>query len=204
MPSPIQQAKLQRDFLRALLSKNKEGLRDKRLLGSIQPGFKNCPIDICIAISDSGIIRRIDTNPPELLKADSVCDRIREEIARHKKASGLLSRLDGDYGLWALSSGELQRVCEFLVERHTPSHRNIANASKLSCKHCESGELTVLYGKYSYYFKCNACKLNTAIDHACSACGKKGRVRKQGQRFDRVCEECGREELIWTNPTKLE
>lgn len=120
MHSPIQQARLQGAFLRKALQNSKDRLRDKRLFGKLQPGFSSCPIDICVAISDRGIIRRDRTDPPEVCKADRVCSRIQTEIDRHRKAAGLLSKLDGDYGLWKLNSAELQRVIEFLLERHVP------------------------------------------------------------------------------------
>jgi hypothetical protein len=57
----------------------------------------------------------------------------------------------------------------------------------------------VTVGRYGFYFKCTACQKNTPIDYACPACGKKGYIGKQGTQVFRVCEACGREELIWTN-----
>lgn len=220
MPSPIQQAKRQAEFLRALLTKHKQTLRDTWVMGYLQGGFGGCPIDVCAAISDRGIIKRNGTNPPEVLKADLVCDRIRQEIDRHRRASGLLSRMDGDYGLWRLNPEELHRVRDFLLARHVPAPRPPRPAAVIEhrpaapprtpavpepvatppvCKHCGSGALLGTHGKYGYYFKCSACQKNTPIDYACTACGQKGRIRKEGARFLRACAACSREEVIWVN-----
>lgn len=225
MPSPIQQAKRQAEFLRTLLNQHREALRDKRLLGHVQPGFTHCPIVVRVAISDKGIIVRERADPPELAKADSICEGIRQEIARHRKASSFFTRPDGDYGVWGLNSNELARVADFLLKQHTPHHTEprvatpeaprssppvapasapIASATGqtgYSCKHCGSDALVGSHSKYGYYFKCGACQKSTPIDYACTACGKKARIRKQGSLFHRVCEACGREELVWTNST---
>jgi hypothetical protein len=222
MQSPIQQARLQSDVLRKLLDSHKENLRDKVLMGYKQGSFRCCPIEIYVAISDRGIITRQGADPRELMKADLVCDRIRQEIERHRKASKLLSPIDGDYGVWRMNAQEMERVREFLVESHSPLKTASVGvpakavpptltpkpapvnevtpvAEKLACKHCGSNDLVGTYGKFGYYLKCRPCSKNTAIDYSCKGCGKKGRIRKQGPRFDRVCEACGREELVWLN-----
>ncbi len=224
MPSPIQQAKRQAAFLQRLLIKHRADLRDKRLFGRVQAGFKHCTTDVHVAVSDRGIIKRHGADPPALTKADLICDRIREEIERHRKASRLLSRTDGDYGLWQLSDAELVRVCDFLLARHTPRTTSASEAATEQeaprpratddagsqahsdsttprCKHCGSGDLFATYGKYGYYFKCRACTKNTPIDYACSACGKEGRIRKAGTKFHRVCAACELEELVWSQPS---
>jgi len=67
-----------------------------------------------------------------------------------------------------------------------------------TCKHCGSADLQATYGQYGYYFKCKPCGKNTPIDYKCKACGAKGRIRKEGPRFDRVCG-CGAVQLVWTN-----
>ena len=221
MPSPIQQAKRQGEFLHNLLRQHDQELLDKRLFGQVQPGFRYFPIEVCVAISDKGIITRKKTDPPELMKADHVCEHIKAEIARHRKASGLLSRPDGDYGVRKLRTEELERVKDFLLARHSPrgtteggsvaapvpprvpESQETATANEQtaapSCKHCGSRNLVGSYGKYGYYFKCGDCDKNTPIDYACTACGKKGRIRKSGGSFRRVCEACGHEEQIWQN-----
>lgn len=225
MKSPIQQARLQGELLRKLLNDNCEQLRDKYIFGLMQGGFKHCPIDVCVAISDKGIINRRGIDPPELCKADMVCDRIKAEIERHRHGQKLLGKSDGDYGLYTIKPQESERIRAFLLARHSPLSAQAgssvpppipaaprtatpapqtepksgeAQPEGASCKHCGSNELQATYGQYGYYFKCSPCGKNTPMDFKCGSCGAKARIRKQGPRFDRVCG-CGVERLVWIN-----
>ena len=102
MPSPIQQAKRQADFLRAFLQRHREELLGKRAIGlrtiaklatgTDQRGFKTAPIQLVIAVSDKGKIKRLGgwKEPSEpfrvfVTKADLVPDKIGQELKRHKK-----------------------------------------------------------------------------------------------------------------------
>ncbi len=227
MSSPITQAQRQGEFLQKRLDSSKEQLRDKRIFGKLQPTFQHCPINVYAAISDKGIIKRKSKKAtPEICKADQVCDRIKEEIARHRKANSFFGKPDGDYGLWQLKPEELDRVVRFLLEQHTPredvpvekapsllatSPPPIAEPAEIpkpdqagknnrfSCKHCQSENLVASYGRYGYYFKCTDCDKNTPMDYSCGGCGAKGRIRKSGSKFHRVCAACGAEVLTWEN-----
>ena len=68
-----------------------------------------------------------------------------------------------------------------------------------ACRHCQSARVRVEYGQYGYYLKCGDCGKNTAIDFTCPACGKKGRVRKEKERFFKECEPCGASALYHVN-----
>lgn len=129
MQSPVQQAMLQADLLRRLLIENKTRLRDRKLLGLVQGGFKHCPIEIRVAISDKGIIRGGEY-APEVCKADRIVDEIKARIAGHRKG-GRLTNLDlrNKDGMYVLSPGEIERLCAFLLEQHQPkaSHNRKAN-----------------------------------------------------------------------------
>ncbi len=135
--SPIQQARRQAEFLRSflqrhrtrLLGKGTVGLRTIMKLreGTDQRGFRGCPIQIIVAISDKGRIERIDgwTEPTHpfkcfVTKADLVADKILQEYNEHHKRSGLLSAPKGDYGLWSMSQEEAEAVASFLAEKHCP------------------------------------------------------------------------------------
>jgi hypothetical protein len=137
MPSPIQQGVRQGDLLRRILNEHHAVLRDKAtgiagvlqktLTGTTQRGFARMPIQIIVAISDGGMIRRLNgwkppTAPYEtfVCKADQVCDKVQSEIRRHTEGSRLLSKPESDYGMWAMSDEELTRTARFLAERHTP------------------------------------------------------------------------------------
>ena len=68
------------------------------------------------------------------------------------------------------------------------------------CRHCDSKDMIVQYGRYGYYFKCNACGKNTAIDISLCRNGHKERIRKEGPCFFRECTECGTSILFFKNP----
>ncbi|RMH11766.1 MAG: NERD domain-containing protein [Planctomycetota bacterium] len=245
-PSPIQQARRQGEFLRAFLQRHREhllgkmppGLRTltKLMAGTDQRGFTNMPIQIIVAISDRGKIRRVNGwNEPEIpfrtfvSKADLVPAKIREELGKHKAASSLLGETRGEYGVWSMKAEELPIVAGFLASRHTspgdeqpcpsaadrtPPAEGSVNSGQTSsasiltgpaCKSCGGTRLTAKWGKYGYYWKCLSCSANTSMPTVCPACGAEGnrgksvRIRKDGPKYFRACQQCGVEELIWTD-----
>ncbi|MCA9304043.1 MAG: NERD domain-containing protein [Phycisphaerales bacterium] len=232
-PSPIQQARRQAAFLRNVLQRHREellglvprGLRSiaKVVVGTEQRGFLCMPIQLLVAISDQGKIRRVGgwTAPEEpfqtfVTKADLVPEKIREEIRKHKKGSGLLGEPRGDYGLWSMSLEETNRVAEFLLRKHTPREEGASStvraeqpaalgshASWASCSACGGVRLTAYWGKRAYMWKCNGCGERTPMPVACGVCGAVGsdgevvRIRKRGAKYYRCCECCEIEECIW-------
>lgn len=119
--SPIQQSKLQADFLQKTLAAKAPILRDKALFGLVQKGFGNVPFDILVAISDSGIIERGD-NVPEVLKADQIADRVKEIMAsRCVSFAAFALKHNPDKDPWAsLSVSEMKRIADFLIASHRP------------------------------------------------------------------------------------
>lgn len=73
--------------------------------------------------------------------------------------------------------------------------------SGVKCRSCESGNLSVQYGKYGYYFKCADCDGNTPIKVSCGKEDHKERIRKDGSKFFRECEQCKTSSLYFVNPT---
>ena len=144
IPSPIEQAKRQGELLRSLLSDHKKELLGK-VFGLMQAGFNNCPINILVAISDTGKIRRVGRKIkiPELMKADQVSVAAQELIAAHKKGGSiqfgeiLLESMDimegkktkkkpqpkEDLGDFKFKKDELAKVVEFLKTAHKPAPR---------------------------------------------------------------------------------
>jgi hypothetical protein len=137
MPSPIRQAERQGMILRTVLNTHCEQLlsrltgarsvASKLLRGSDQKTFRKMPIQIIVAISDHGAINRDKKwQPPTepfqtfVTKADLVASKVMDEIARHDKASGLLSKEDGDYGVWRIDLGEIIGVRDFLAGANQP------------------------------------------------------------------------------------
>lgn len=102
MPSPIRQAQRQADFLLEFLQRHREELLGKvpfggRTIakvasGTDQRGFKNAPIQLVVAVSDKGRIKRFSgweerTEPFRefVAKADVVPDKIAQELKAHKR-----------------------------------------------------------------------------------------------------------------------
>ena len=237
MPSPIQQAQRQSKFLREFLQRHREDLLGKMPLGTRtiakvatgtdQRGFKHAPIQLIVAVSDKGRIKRVGgwEEPRDPLrvfvaKADLVRDKICQELKAHRKATG------SGYGRWSMEVGEARGVAEFLAgahvaqtgppttrrkrsaprQTHKRPRKKLAGAERsqnAACKHCDSEDLAARSGQYGYYWKCGACDENTAMPAVCSACGaKKGRdngvrVRKEKETYFRDCEACGISEPIW-------
>lgn len=69
------------------------------------------------------------------------------------------------------------------------------------CRACGGEKLSILYGKYGYYFKCDSCEGNTPVKLGCGVDGHKERLRKDGNRFFRECEGCGSRSLFFVNAT---
>ncbi len=67
------------------------------------------------------------------------------------------------------------------------------------CRACGSDQLTILHGKYGYYFKCSDCDGNTPIK-VTGANGEKAKLSKQGQEFYVVCPEALAPQLFYINP----
>ena len=122
MPSPIQQAKFQIEFLRRALEESAESLVGK-MLGFIQTRFNNCPFEILVAISNKGSIKR-EIDLPEVVKADQVPDKIKEIYERHKKAASLLDfsikkfQWDNMDGIYNFSNEEISKISAFLKKYH--------------------------------------------------------------------------------------
>ena len=121
MPSPIQQAKRQGEFLRIYLNQNASTLLEKLFFGVMGPqaSFRNMPLGIIVAISDSGIIKRSKSvTLEEVCKADQVSDRARSIFDRWRKANGVLSLdLSGGY---IFTKDEIDNITKFLIAKNKP------------------------------------------------------------------------------------
>ncbi len=117
MASPVLQAEEQGKILKNLLRDNAEQILDK-LLG-MQKSFRECPIFVYVAISDTGIIER-KADISELKKADQVTQEICSKIKNLKKNSSILSVLSSSEPAWSMSAKETVKVANFLYHQHTP------------------------------------------------------------------------------------
>jgi hypothetical protein len=116
MPSPILQAQRQGKFLKDYLEKHVETLLGKILF--MQTHFTKMPIDILVAISDSGIINRPKNNKLDIVcKADQISDKVKAIAMKYRKANSLLS-LDLPY---ELAKDEIPKISQFLLTHHKPA-----------------------------------------------------------------------------------
>lgn len=122
MASPVLQAQRQAEALRGLLQRFRESLRERKLFGLIQGGFKFCPIDTFVAISDEGMLDEQSERPPGVLKADAVAGEVRQLIERHRKGASFFAGMNSkpNEGAYFLTDGEMDRVTRFLIARHVP------------------------------------------------------------------------------------
>lgn len=126
MPSPVLQAQRQGKFLKDYLEDNVEKLLNTMLFGK-QAHFIKMPIDVFVAISDSGIINRPkNDNLDNVSKADQVADKITAIIAEYRKKNSLLSLVPP----YMFDKDEIPRICEFLLTHHQPAKIKIAPPEK--------------------------------------------------------------------------
>ena len=131
------------------------------------------------------------------VSGETVMEIGRKLIALHKPASRR-----GD-----TSSTADVRTSAAKAVQPTPASHALQPASPLpasngstSCRACNSSDLTILHGKYGYYFKCRACSGNTPIKLNCGRDGHQERLRKSGLHFYRECADCGTSTLYFQNP----
>ena len=73
-----------------------------------------------------------------------------------------------------------------------------------TCSKCDSSDVSMLSGRYGYYFKCSNCQGNTAIKLSCVDKTCKPKIRKSGSQFFEKCENCGTEKLFFENEKAVE
>jgi hypothetical protein len=118
MPSPIQQAKRQGEFLRRYLCEHDEVLMGK-IMGR-QSGFRFMPLDILVAISDTGIVQRPKSvSLEEVCKADQVVDQVKTIFQRWRKANGFLT-FDLKKGGYEFYQSEIDNITKFLLAKNKP------------------------------------------------------------------------------------
>jgi len=74
---------------------------------------------------------------------------------------------------------------------------------KHHCRRCQATNISIQYGKFGYYFKCDNCDGNTPIKLDCGKEGHKERLRKDGLRFYRECADCQSSAMYFTNPQQV-
>jgi hypothetical protein len=129
MPSPILQAQRQGKFLKDYLEDHVETLLNKLIFGR-QAHFTKMPIEVLVAISDSGIINRPKNDKLEnVAKADQIADKVKVIVSEYRKIDSLLSfSLKSTY---LFDMDEVPRISNFLLTHHKPpkSKASLPNAN---------------------------------------------------------------------------
>ncbi|MDX9911534.1 MAG: nuclease-related domain-containing protein [Phycisphaerales bacterium] len=193
IPSPIQQANRQAEFLRRFLQRHREellermrgaqGIVAKMVAGTDQRGFAHMPIQIIVAYSVGSRIQREDGWMPQstpfeafVCKADQVCNKIRGQLERHAREGSWLRLRDTGYGIWRMEPSELDAVCRLLMN---------SNATKSSSVRARTGT-----GKGA----AQASRSQDANEthSACKGCGGNALAAHWGRYgYYWKCEDCG-------------
>lgn len=218
MPSPVQQACRQIDFLKNYLDINSDKFfKVRKLLKANILLFK---YDVLVAISDTGIIHRPkNLKLDEVYKADQIVVEIKNIISCHRRVNRTLFTTDVNY---SFANTSFEKVAQFLMDSHTPKttaleidknivDKNITpptvkerqnsteNTNYTFCKKCNSKDIFIKYGKFGYYFKCNSCDGNSAIKITCESPSCKVKIRKKGVEFFKECSVCKTSEIYFKN-----
>ena len=214
--SPIKQAERQGELLRRFLDRHKTDL-----LGTVRPGlrtiakvihktdqrsFRCMPVQIIVAFSDSSTVeRRRGWTPPKepfetfVCKADQVPDKIQEQLEIHRQASGLLSKEQGNYGIWSMRMEEARAVADFLLEHHTPrdqSRKTAATVSATSSSTAESDQATPASPRNSTPLQTSAASSSAPSCKSCGGANLTARSGKYGYYWR--CGDCGTNTAIPT------
>ncbi len=232
MASPILQTQRQADLLGKLLESCREQLL-RKMMGLFQTRFGNCPFDVLVGISDTGVVTRDGAEPPEVCKADQIVERVKKIIEKRREENSPLN-LSLKEGWLKLKDEEMENLTQFFLKYHYPRSveqraavvplgmaipeavgdapqgcaetiseysndaQNVAVAGIGICPKCGI-QAALLWGKFSYYWKCPTCQENMPIKEFCFTCHQKMKLRKDKNRYFKRCETCLTEALYYEN-----
>jgi len=67
------------------------------------------------------------------------------------------------------------------------------------CTKCNSVDIQIAYGKFGYYYKCQSCNGNSKIILKCNQTSCKPKLKKEKEKFYKVCNDCNIKDLFFTN-----
>lgn len=217
MPSPLMQAKLQRDLLLKFLIERRDSIYESKFLGLIPQGFGGRQWHSLCAVSSNAIVER-DEIPEEIseqvVKSEFLITKL-HEIMNLKNA--IIQKLLIDERP-RFSDSELSNIGRMLLQHNdndseespqplvheqnslwSPPKQKLpkttptsVHTAKVECKKCHSSDnLTANYGRYGYYVACNDCSCNTSMKSNCPSCNSaKTRVQKRKDIYSLICNEC--------------
>ncbi|PCM44893.1 nuclease-related domain-containing protein [Marinobacter sp. ANT_B65] len=208
IPSPVQQAAVQIDNLKALLRENDSQLLGK-LLG-LQKGFGGRQYKTVIAISSSARLDR-DNIPADIsqhiVKTEFLVDKIKDLTKAANNGLKSFAKTEARF-----TDDEMDRIYAFLKSYQRAGEPALKQEAKpavkhsevqaapvegpvtVSCKKCgETEALSAQYGRFGYYVQCAKCSTNTALKHTCPACGSGStRTRKSKSDMYLDCQSCNK------------
>ena len=217
MPSPLMQAKLQRDLLKKFLVERRDSIYEGKVLGLIPQGFGGRQWHSLCAVSSNAIIERDDI-PEEVSEQvvkseflvaklhkimklpNSLIQKLRiDERPRFSKCElenigkALLQHVKTDDVVSSQAfSRQLDHVWRAPEQQPSNVISNSIEQSHIRCKKCHSSErLTANYGRYGYYVTCEDCSSNTSMKSSCPSCeSSQTRVQKRKDIYSLICNEC--------------
>lgn len=161
-----------------------ELIKSEKFFESIQKDFQNTNLDVLT----KGV------------SAEIVEDIGRKLIALHKP---IKVNYSAKFGLDKIEQVKPEEnIINFIsdpVKILNKGYDSKINGSTYSCKKCGSTNIKIQYGRFGYYFKCEECEGNTNIKIECTARGHVEKLRKEGNKFFRECQECKTSSLFFEN-----
>ncbi len=194
MRSPVNQARLQAELLYSVLDDHKSEVLGKVL--GLQRRFDRFPMDVLVAISDEGVLKRKPDVAPEACKADQIVDRIDQLIGHYRRlASPFAPTLKVAI---SFAESHIDRITSLLIALHTPlqlqpehaapSPINRQRAGALAgatttdavdsaaqtwsasvCRRCGGAKLKLEY-RFNFFLRCLDCDGSTPLVLSCPSC----------------------------------
>ncbi len=207
-PNPIEQNNRHIEVLKKFLKETMELSSNHKLFG--------IPISSMVLINPKTTISN-----QKLPKGFARADSFRTERIKNIDKMGAIEVFKSIGGV--MNFKRVEEIANFLIKSHKPkkfdylkkypikkdakNSENIPNKpiqahikERPLCSKCKSSNIEIRYGKYSYYFKCLACDGNSSIALKCKDKSCKPKLKKRKLSFYQVCENCGKNELFFTNP----
>lgn len=145
-------------------------------------------------------------------------------VSKRKKEIDSMSGIDAlKFASKLMTIDKAMELAFFLIEQHKPlnydfskkypikksasfkvNEESISYGNKKTtlhkCTKCKSSNLEIRY-RYNYFFKCLDCGNNIAIKHNCNTSQCAPKTKKIKNKFFKVCDHCGIEELFFENKT---
>lgn len=154
--------------------------------------------DAFVSVVDKIMDKKSIIEAPKIIGSDTLRDFGQKLVRLHRPGSFDYAAKFG-LKLADVAENAVPNTIAAKPAEEAVSAPSAAATDKPLCRNCQSDKLTILYGKYGYYFKCAACEGNTPIKISCGKDGHNERIRKEGQKFYRECSDCGSSDLYFVN-----